>query len=655
MHSGSETFMEQISKYDTIELGKRESNGIRVDAVHLKEHGRGHAILLHDISLSVPKGAFVALVGSSGVGKTTLLNALTGIRPAQEGTVLYNGQNYYRNLGEFSDKIGYVPQDDIIHKDLTVKRALYYEARLRLQGSSGRDIRQRINEVLEEVEMQHRRNHMVRGLSGGERKRVSLALELLAKPQLLLLDEPTAGLDPGLDLKMMLLLRKLADRGQTIILVTHATRNIDVCDYVCFLASGGRLVFYGTPAESRGYFHTDNFAEIYNALEPTASSKDIPDIAEDRYKQSPYYARYVIQPLNYELAAPDHAPAREVKPNWRRHSHPGKQFWYLTLRYLALLKNDGLNLLVLLLQAPIIGFILYFLAASNVFDPTSVATCPQHANLLANSGAIVSYNCQRLITMLNSPQGTAYAQQVHMTKEHILQNTIAMNSGMNAQTILFVMAFAAVMFGCINGVRAIVREAAIYRRERMVSLRIGPYMFSKIVVLGILSLIQSAILVSIVNLKAPYHQGIFLPVFAEIYITIALTTLAGLMIGLALSALAPNTDRAMSLIPLVLIPQVIFSGTIFELNSPLLQAIGAFFATRWSIAGLGSSIGLHADKLVVDSFSYQGTLFVSLNPASARPGAIEHLVLVWAILVVMSILLGFVTAYALKRKDVLKK
>jgi len=644
---------EQISQYDTIELKVRDDNGIRVDALHLKEYGSGHSTLLHDISLNFPKGAFVALVGSSGVGKTTLLNALSGIHPAQKGTVLYNGQDYYRHLGEFSDQIGYVPQDDIIHKDLSVKRALYYAARLRLpEGYKHKQIHQRINAVLDDVEMKHRRNHLVRSLSGGERKRVSLALELLGNPRIFLLDEPTAGLDPGLDLKMMHLLRKLADRGHTVILVTHATSNIHVCDLVCFMAQGGRLAFYGTPAEAQEYFHTTNFAEIYNALEPTAEQKDVPKIAEENYKQSPYFTRHVTDPLENKLEEQDQASAQAPAVSPHKRSHPKRQFWYLTLRYLALLKNDPISLLVLLLQAPIIGVILYFLAASNVFNPVSVVTCPQRADLLANSGPIVSYNCQRLVNLLNSPQGTAFAQQMQQTKAQILQNAIAPNSGVNAQTILFVMAFAAVLFGCINGVRAIVGETAIYRRERMVNLRIAPYMFSKIVVLGILSLFQSAILVYIVNMKAPFQQGIFLPVFAEIYITIVLTTLAGLMMGLAVSAFAPNTDRAMSLIPLVLIPQVIFSGTIFELNTPLLQAIGALFATRWSIAALGSSIGLHADKLAVDNFSYRGTLFVSLNSASAAPGAITHLFIVWGALVLMSILLACLVAYALKRKDV---
>lgn len=641
---------EQISQHDTIELKVRDDNGIRVDALHLKEYGSRHITLLHDITLNFPKGAFVALVGSSGVGKTTLLNALSGIHPAQKGTVLYDGQNYYRHLSEFSDQIGYVPQDDIIHKDLSVKRALYYAARLRLpEGYTRKQIRWRIDAVLDDVEMKHRRNHLVRSLSGGERKRVSLALELLGNPRIFLLDEPTAGLDPGLDLKMMRLLRKLADRGHTVILVTHATRNIEVCDLVCFMAQGGRLAFYGTPTEAQEYFHTTNFAEIYNALEPTAEQKNIPKEAEEKYKQSPYFTRHVTDPLDNKPEEQDQAPAVSS----HKRSHPKGQFWYLTLRYLALLKNDPISLLVLLLQAPIIGVILYFLAASNVFNPVSIVTCPQRANLLANSGPIVSYNCQRLVNMLNSPQGTAFAQHVHLTKEQILQNAIAPNSGVNAQTILFVMAFAAVLFGCINGVRAIVGETAIYRRERMVNLRIAPYMLSKIVVLGILSLFQSAVLVYIVNMKAPFQQGIFLPIFAEIYITIVLTTLAGLMMGLAVSAFAPNTDRAMSLIPLVLIPQVIFSGTVFELNTPFLQAIGALFATRWSIAALGSSIGLHADKLAVDNFSYRGTLFVSLNKAAATPGAIQHLLIVWGALVLMSILLACLVAYALKRKDVL--
>jgi hypothetical protein len=186
----------------------------------------------------------------------------------------------------------------------------------------------------------------------------------------------------------------------------------------------------------------------------------------------------------------------------------------------------------------------------------------------------------------------------------------------------------------------------------MVNLGIAPYVFSKVVVLGIFSLLQSLVIVYFVNLKAPFHQGIFLPVLVEISITMMLAALAGLMIGLLISALAPNTDRALSLVPIALIPQVIFSGAVFKLDTPVLQAIGDLFAVRWAMAGMGSSIGLHPDKLGVDSFAYQGTLFTTLNPADARPGAIMHLLIVWGALALMVILLGLLIAFFLKRKDV---
>jgi hypothetical protein len=214
------------------------------------------------------------------------------------------------------------------------------------------------------------------------------------------------------------------------------------------------------------------------------------------------------------------------------------------------------------------------------------------------------------------------------------------------------MAFAAVFFGTINGVREIVKELPIYRRERAVNLGIVPYMFSKIVVLGILCLLQCAVLVFFVNAAAPIQQGIFLPPVLEVYITMALTSLASLMLGLAASALVSNSDRAMGLVPLIILPQVIFAGVIFALNSPLLQFMGAFFAARWAMAGMGSTVGLHGDKLGADGFSFQGTLFTSLNSRAQLSGAIGHLLLVWIVLVAMILVLGFATAHFLKKRDV---
>lgn len=630
-----------------------DSFSIRLDAIHLTSRGNRHTLLLDDISIDIPARTFVALVGSSGVGKTTLLNALSGVQPAQKGSVLYNGQDYYSHLGAFSTQIGYVPQDDIVHKDLTVQQALYFTARLRLPKDFSRSqIRRRIDEVLDEVEIAYRRKHLVRNLSGGERKRVSIALELLANPSIFFLDEPTSGLDPGLDRKMMALLRKLTYKGHTVVLVTHATTNIHFCDFICFLAKDGRLAFYGPPAEAQAYFGTNDFAEIYNGLDPTPNNKAAPKKSEERFKNSPYYRRYVLEPLNRELAQPEYAAETRLLIQRPRRGRPWKQFSLLTRRYWRLLMHDGGNLMLLLLQAPIIGLILFYLALPGTFSSTSIATCPLRANPLDTNGPITTIDCQRVVDLLNSPQGSIFAQEQGQSKQQLLDNAIEPNSGANAQTLLFIMAFAAILFGCLNGIRAIVREDAIYRRERMINLGIIPYMFSKIVVLGLFCLFQSAVLVYFVNQKTPISGGIFLPVLAEVYITLALTSIAGLMMGLAISALAPNSDRAMSFVPSVLIPQVIFSGIIFTLNTPILQWLGALFPMRWAMAALGSSIGLHADKLGVDNFAYQGVQFFSLDPATARPGAMTHLLICWGALLVITIILMIAIGYFLKRKDV---
>lgn len=211
------------------------------------------------------------------------------------------------------------------------------------------------------------------------------------------------------------------------------------------------------------------------------------------------------------------------------------------------------------------------------------------------------------------------------------------------------MAFAAVLFGCINGSREIVKEAAIYRRERSVNLGIAPYIFSKFVVLGTLCLLQSAVLVIFVDLRSPFVTHVFLPPFLEIYITMALTALAGLMTGLAISAVVPNNDRAMSLVPLALLPQVIFAGVIFSLDNPrVLQVLGAFFPSRWAMAALGTTVGLHGDKLRADNFSYVSTLLST----SSQAEVISHLFICWGVLALMIVLLACAIGWFMKMKDV---
>jgi ABC-type multidrug transport system ATPase subunit/pSer/pThr/pTyr-binding forkhead associated (FHA) protein len=638
-----------------------ESQGIRIDALHLKRYGSHHLLLLNDISLAIPPRKFVAVVGGSGAGKTTLMDALNGLRPAQEGLVLYNGQDYYKNLAAFSTQLGYVPQDDIVHRDLTVERVLYYAAKLRLpEDFTDEQIRQRINEVLEDVEIAHRRHLLVSKLSGGQRKRVSIALELLANPSVFFLDEPTSGLDPGLDRKMMLLLRRLADKGHTIILVTHATTNINVCDYICFLAPGGYLAYFGPPEEAKQYFGRSDFAEIYSLLEPTDEKPDIPKEAAERFRNSPDYQKYVVAPINAGPAgrlSQQSLQTAPVKPPKR--GNPWRQFWLLSMRYLELLKNDVGTMLILLLQAPVIGLILFFLAASDTFTPTSVVHClvppPLRQSQQLPAGRYIynggSNDCQNIVNYYNAGGQLMSSNGQNLTLDQALKVLIFSGSGFDAQKILFIMSFAAVMFGCINGAREIVKEAPIYRRERAVNLGIAPYMFSKIVVLGVLCLLQSAVLVFMVNLKAPFHQGIFLPVGLEVYITMVLTSVAGLMMGLTISAVVPNNDRAMSFVPIVLIPQVIFAGIFFNIGGALGQLLESLFAARWAMAALGSSIGLNADALNVDQFLYHGTLFPTYSGHS-QGEAVFHLLFCWFILALMSVVFGLLIAYFLKRKDV---
>ncbi len=575
-----------------------ESKSIRIDAVNLKKLGNNSKVLINDISISIPPGKFVALVGGSGAGKSTLMDALNGLRPASDGQVFYNGQNYYNSLASFRTQLGYVPQADIVHTDLTVDKALYYAAKLRLpEDYTETQIQQRISEVLVDVDMVHRRKLLVSKLSGGQRKRVSIALELLAKPSVFFLDEPTSGLDPGLDRKMMLLLRKLADQGHTIVLVTHATNNIiSNCDYVCFLCQDGRLAYFGPPDEAMTYFHQSDFADIYSALEPTDADPDIPKKAEARFKASQEYQRYVATPLHTRPATRTSTISTPAGDTRLKRGNPRKQFSLLSRRYIELILNDRGTLLILLLQAPIIGAILMIIINSLLGTNTFTVTTP----------------------------------------------------GQNAEKTLFIMAFAAVLFGSSNAAREIVKEVEIYKRERTVNLGIVPYMLSKVLVLGLLCLFQCAVLVIMVNLISPFQQGIdgFLPPALSIYITMCLTAIAGLMMGLTVSALAPNSDRATTFIPIILIPQVIFSGILFQLNGGAAQFFGGLFAARWAMVGMGSTINLcqpyacddPRGGIGADSFSFQHNA--------------GHVLLSWFVLVLMIVVFGFATAYFLKKKDV---
>lgn len=582
-----------------------ESSGVRIDAIDLTQWvksdgiwpiGRKSKVLLDHVSLTLLPGTFVAIVGASGSGKTTLVGALNGQHPTKSGDVLYNGKDFYQNIGDFSASLGYVPQDDIVHKNLTVEKALFYAARLRLPKETTRQqIKQRITAVLDDVELVDQRHQLIASLSGGQRKRVNVALELLDRPAIFYLDEPTAGLDPGLDRKMMLLLRRLTDRGHTVVLATHATSNINVADYVCFMAPGGRIAFFGTPDELKRHFGKVDYAEIYNEVDSD------PERWAAVFHQSPEYLKYIEGPCAQSQtrdSVSQSAPAYRQRHSARRSpSDAWRQFLLLTRRYFNLQIHDRMNLLILLLQAPIIAVLIVLIATGNsVHNVTTPGELTNHTDY-------------------------------------------------DAQRTLFIVVASAIWFGIINAAREIVKEAQIYKRERSVNLAVLPYILSKVVVLGCLCLVQDFLLLVIVGQKVGYPaHGIIWPGmrggFAELYITLLLASLVGLMMGLLISALAPNTDRAVSITPIVLIPQIIFANVIFTLNGTIGKWISYVTPARWGMQVAGSIAGLN------DQFAAQDKPFYT---SDAR-----HVLGWWGAMIALTVVFFLISLALQKRKDVLR-
>ncbi|HVM72715.1 MAG TPA: ABC transporter ATP-binding protein, partial [Anaerolineales bacterium] len=262
--------------------------------------------ILHDISLIVKPNEFVVIVGQSGGGKTTLVDAIAGFRSATNGKVFVDGIDVYRNGNYLRDKIGYVPQRDIIHMELTVYQALDFSARLRLPRDSKKLERQaRINEVLDELGLEDQRDVRISELSGGQQKRVSIGVELLTRPRLFFLDEPTSGLDPGNETAFMNLMRRLADEGRTVIMITHTTKNVMLADKVIFMNTGGYLAWYGPLDEALAYFgqylreheQLQQFDDIYAILDDPANGR--PSDWSERYQASAAYQKYIAEPLRY--------------------------------------------------------------------------------------------------------------------------------------------------------------------------------------------------------------------------------------------------------------------------------------------------------------------------------------------------------------------
>jgi ABC transport system ATP-binding/permease protein len=544
-----------LLKYDGEKITQYDSAGYRVDVVGLYKDVSvrgGEKRILHDINLTVMPREFVALVGGSGAGKSTLLDALNGLRPATGGHVYINGEELYANYDTFRNELGYVPQYDILPLGLRVGEAMRYAAELRLPPDVSVDERtRRITDALETVNMNTEaiRNTRIRNLSGGQRKRVSIAAELVSDPRLLFLDEPTSGLDPGLEKKMMYTLRRMADEGRTIILITHATSNIVQCDQVAFLAQGN-LVYFGPPTDTPAFFEVEDFADIYDSIDQ--HGEHWRGVFED--EKPAHYARYVA---GRTMSTDTPAAATPAPPTTARTwstLDDLRQFWVLSRRMFAQIWARPITVFMMLLVMPLVAVLQMVTAEfySIIGDPD----------------------------ILSDPAAAAATLSANYVPTQLSIITI------------FGMALLAVIVGAFGGSHELIQDRSVYLRERMIHLKIVPYLASKMFVFGGFALVQTLLYLTIYSIGVSFAKdGVLLPVaFVEIWLTLFITVLVGLCFGLLISSLSPSVETALYAVLVLVFVQYLYAGAVRDVSGSMTsQVISVVTPSRWALAGIGTT------------------------------------------------------------------
>jgi ABC transport system ATP-binding/permease protein len=520
--------------FDGTSFLQRDDRGalrLRVDELSVRA---GEKTILNRASLSVEPGELVVIIGESGSGKSTLLKALAGATTPTSGVVAVNGDPVASRLTD----IGYVPQDDIVHRRLTVRESLRYSARLRLpRDSSDADIDAAVQRVLEELALEPHADTLIGSLSGGQRKRTGLATELLNRPSLLFLDEPTTGMDPGLETRMMELFRELAAQGtRALVVVTHATKNLALADKVAVMGRGGELAYLGDPEAAKRFFGVDDYDGIYTALDERAALEWRREFDAGR-RLSP------ASDLDTESVRLEPEAARE-RAAWRR-PRTGRQAGILAHRYLTLVARDRRNLLILLGQVLVFGLGIALLFRAGVLDAPGKGRPADAAKLL------------------------------------------------------FLLVITEIWIGMVDGSREIIKERALLDREAAVGVRLEAYLTSKAVVLFPLLAVQTALLLAIVFGIRPASESA--QSYAAVFGILAMTGFVAVAMGLLISSLVGSEDQATSFLPLALIPQLLFAGSIVSVKNmaePVATVADIVFA-RWSFAGAGSALDMN-DRIAGD-------------------------------------------------------
>ncbi|MFD5444323.1 ABC transporter ATP-binding protein/permease [Streptomyces tendae] len=569
-----------------------DTGEVSFSARHLTVTVDGGKQILKDVSFGVPEKSLIAVIGPSGSGKSTLLKALTGYRPADQGEVLYDNRNLYKQFAELRQRIGLVPQDDILHKELTVKKALKYAAKLRFPADTTAAERDaRIDEVLRELKLDIHKDKKVTSLSGGQRKRVSVALELLTKPSLIFLDEPTSGLDPGMDRDVMQLLRGLADDGRTVLVVTHSVAELATCDKLLVMAPGGSVAYFGPPEEALNFFGYDTWADVFSAFE---NYRDY-DWA-GRWKGSQHYQMYAA---DLDAVAPQSVqvpPMQAMKPpkpqGWM------SQFVTLVRRYTSVIASDKGFLALMVILPAVLG------AVSLLIDADK-GLLPNPAN--PQTGRII-------------PNGTA-------------------------TTVLLILAVGACFAGAANSVRELIKERVIYERERATGLSRSAYLMSKVFVLGLITVFQG-LLVGVIGFASREipEEGLVLGgmTLVELSLPIMALGFTSMMFGLVISSLVKTAEKTMPLLVMFAIIQVVFTGCLFALNGAVgVNQFSYLMPSRWAVAAAGATLDFNK---------------ISPPEKGAEADPLwEHTVGAWGMdmvaLIVLGVICGFFVARFLRRHE----
>lgn len=524
--------------------------GLAIDAGsigHVYPDGRR---VLEDVELSIRPGQIVAIVGASGAGKSTLLDALAGVRPPSEGVVRFDGVDATEHRRAFRSAIGYVPQDDIIHRDLPLRSTLRYAARLRLPATTSRDeIDATVDRTLAALDLLDHAGVRVGDLSGGQRKRASIGAELLTRPRGFFLDEPTSGLDPSTALGLMRTLRSLADTGTTIVLTTHSTADLRQCDEVVFLARGGHVAFRGTVEDAMEHYDTSDVAEIYEIvageLEPgpwarrrAAASATVRHAPEQRSSEPPAERAAPLAPAAEEPAAgPRIAVATRSLRQWA----------VLSQRSLDVLVRNRLTLAITFGSPALVVAMFLVLFEPGAFDP-------------------------------GDPDPTA------------------------AVMIAFWTAFAGFFFGLTFGLLQICTEISIFRRERFVGLGIGPYLLSKLAVLVPLLVVVTGIMLGALGAfdRLPSMSA---RATAALAVTVLLDAVAAVALGLLASAAVNDPAHATLALPMLCFPAVLFSGAILPVGAMAApgELLSIVTSDRWAFEAIGRQLGLGSMQVMAGS------------------------------------------------------